>query len=102
MQRDNRMKGHLFGATWLVGLVLAGVARSQTPDAPLPPATPPETAPESSPQATPETSPLVLRVDVEGNQKVPSQTILQSFAVRPGDVFDPGKVSRAVQGLTRK
>jgi outer membrane protein insertion porin family len=86
MQRYNRMKRHVLGLICLLGLGQAAAVRAQPAPAPT----------------TPEAPAVVLRVEVEGNRRVPTQTILQAFAVRPGDVFDPGKISRAVQGLTRK
>ncbi len=44
----------------------------------------------------------VLRVEVEGNQRVARETILQWFAVRPGDTYEPRRVAAALQDLTRK
>ena len=61
--------------------------------APVPPAPPPGAAPPVS---------TVLRVEVEGNAQVPKETILQWFAVRPGDAFDPRRLARALDELTRK
>lgn len=44
----------------------------------------------------------IARIEVEGNQRVGTETILQWFAVRPGDGFDPRRVARALKDLTRK
>ncbi|UCE01942.1 MAG: outer membrane protein assembly factor BamA [Candidatus Latescibacterota bacterium] len=44
----------------------------------------------------------VVRIEVEGNQKVPTASVLQWFAVRPGDPFDPRRVARATKALTEK
>jgi outer membrane protein insertion porin family len=45
---------------------------------------------------------VVLRVEVEGNRNVSTEQILQWFALRPGDRFDPSRVSRALHELTTK
>jgi outer membrane protein insertion porin family len=44
----------------------------------------------------------IARIEVEGNQRVTTENILQWFAVRPGDRFDPRRVERALKDLTRK
>ena len=53
-------------------------------------------------QTAPPERVVVSRVEVEGNVKVPRETILQWFAVRSGDEFDPRRLARAVEELTNK
>ncbi|MFQ5599517.1 MAG: outer membrane protein assembly factor BamA [Candidatus Krumholzibacteriia bacterium] len=59
------------------------------------------TAPAQVPETPPEAR-AVVRIEVEGNQKVSTQKILQWIAVRPGDRFDPRRVAGALKTLTRK
>ena len=83
-----RRPARAWGGTWVAGVAvalataLAGSAGAQT-----------------TPGAA---APSVLRIEVEGNRNVTSEQILQWFALRPGDSFDPGRVSRAVRELTAK
>jgi outer membrane protein insertion porin family len=44
----------------------------------------------------------IAGVEVEGNQHVPADQIRQWLGLRPGDRFDPGRVSRAVRELSAK
>ena len=103
-------------------VLCAGAAASQparpdsVPASPAPPPSAPTQAPTPLPPAAepapsnllrpsvPSVSgvPPVLRVEVEGNVKVPKETVLQWFAVRPGDPFDPRRLARAVEELTKK
>jgi outer membrane protein insertion porin family len=73
-----------------LGAAAAPAARAQTPVAPAPPATAPAVAPP------------VLRIEVQGNRNVSSDQIRNWFALRPGDRFDPARVSRAVRELSSK
>jgi outer membrane protein insertion porin family len=76
-------------AVFLAGFAgLGGATPARARGAPATPATP--------------AAPAVLRVEVEGNQNVPTDQVLQWFSLRPGDPFDPSRVSRALHELTAK
>lgn len=61
-------------------------------------------APEVGAQGRPDaaTPPRVTRIEVSGNHHVTTEQIQQWLALRPGDPFDPGRVSRAIQELVSK
>ena len=49
-----------------------------------------------------EAAPEIKAIQVEGNRHVPTDQILTWLALRPGDRFDPSRVSRAVRELGTK
>ena len=53
-------------------------------------------------QAAPQAAPEIKAIEVEGNRHVPTDQILTWLALRPGDRFDPARVSRAVRELSTK
>jgi outer membrane protein insertion porin family len=93
----------LLGTTALAapGLALAqqAPALAQPPAAPAP--GPAAAAPAAPAAAAPVTQGVVRRIDVQGNERIETATVLSYLPIQPGDTVDPAKIDLALKTLFR-